>query len=68
MPSQCCVTITNVYIRTFSFYLPTSHKHVKHSPFMSSTPHFFFLRLKTFSLPLSPLLPILWVSTINANH
>ena len=35
---------------------------------MSSTPHFFFLYLKTFSLPLSPLLPILWVSTINANH
>ena len=35
--------------------------HVKH-------PHFFLLHLKTFSLPLSPLLPILWVSAINANH
>ena len=66
-PLQCCVTITNVYIRTFSFYPPTSQQiHVKHSPFMSSTSHSSFPHL-TFSL-LSPLLPILWVSAINANH
>ena len=36
--------------------------------FMSSTPHSSLPHLTTFSRLLSPFLPILWVSAINANH
>ena len=35
---------------------------------MSSTPHSSLPHLITFSLLLSPFLPILWVSAIGANH
>ena len=57
--------ITAVYIQTLSFYSP----HFPAKPeFMSSTPCSSLSNLTTFSLLLSPFLPILLVSTINANH
>ena len=57
--------ITAVYIQTLSFQPP----HFPAKPgFVSSIPHSFLPDLTTFSLVLSPFLPILWVSTLNANH